>query len=69
MMNQYFGVGRLVEDPKVETTENGKEVTRMPIAVQRSYKNADGEYDTDFLMLFYGTVWLLILLNIVINEI
>ena len=48
MMNQYFGVGRLVEDPKVEITESGKEVTRMPIAVQRSYKNADGEYDTDF---------------------
>ena len=60
MMNQYFGVGRLVEDPKVETTESGKEVTRMPIAVQRSYKNADGEY---------GMVWLLILLNIVIKEI
>lgn len=47
-MNQFFGVGRLVEDPKVETTESGKQMVRVPIAVQRSYKNADGEYDTDF---------------------
>ncbi len=48
MMNQFFGLGRLVEDPTVETTESGKQMTRVPIAVQRSYKNAEGEYDTDF---------------------
>ena len=48
MLNQVVGVGRLVEDPTVETTETGKQMTRVPIAVQRSYKNAEGEYETDF---------------------
>lgn len=49
MMNQVFCVGRLVQEPTVETTENGKERSRITLAVSRSYKNADGEYDTDFL--------------------
>lgn len=49
MMNQVFCVGRLVQDPTVETSENGKERTRITLAVPRAYKNADGEYDTDFL--------------------
>ncbi len=49
MMNQVFCVGRLVQEPTVETTENGKERSRITLAVPRSYKNADGEYDTDFL--------------------
>lgn len=49
MMNQFLGVGRLVAQPEVKESENGKKYTNFTIAVQRSYKNADGEYDTDFL--------------------
>lgn len=49
MMNQVFCVGRLVQEPTVETTESGKERARITLAVPRSYKNPDGEYDTDFL--------------------
>ncbi len=41
-------VGRLVGDPEVKDLENGKKVTNITIAIPRSYKNADGEYDTDF---------------------
>lgn len=48
MLNQTVIVGRLVSDPKVETTENGKKVSNLTVAVPRSYKNTDGEYETDF---------------------
>ena len=48
MLNQVVVVGRLVKDPEVETTENGKERTYITLAVQRAYKNENGEYDTDF---------------------
>ena len=49
MMNQFFGVGRLVAQPEVKEYENGKKYTNFTITVQRSYKNADGVYETDFL--------------------
>ena len=49
MMNNFFGVGRLVADPEVKESENGKKYSNFTIAVQRSYKNADGEYETDFI--------------------
>ncbi len=48
MNNQFFCVGRLVSDPVVETTESGKERSKVTLAVPRSYKNENGEYDTDF---------------------
>lgn len=49
MMNNFFGVGRLVADPEVKESENGKKYSNFTIVVQRSYKNADGVYDADFL--------------------
>ena len=49
MLNQTVIVGRLVEDPKKKTLESGKEVGNITLAVSRSYKNADGVYDTDFI--------------------
>jgi len=48
-MNQFWGVGRLVAKPETKTSENGKSYLNFTIAVPRSYKNADGEYETDFL--------------------
>lgn len=48
MLNQTVLVGRLVKDPELNETENGNKVTNITLAVPRSYKNADGEYDTDF---------------------
>lgn len=47
-MNQFVGVGRLVAEPSVKETEDGKQVSNITIAVPRSYKNENGEYDTDF---------------------
>lgn len=49
MVNQIILVGRLVSDPTLELTENGKKVSTITLAVPRSYKNINGEYDTDFL--------------------
>ena len=48
MLNQVVVVGRLVRDPELKETENGKKVTHVTLAVPRSYKNVNGEYDTDF---------------------
>lgn len=49
MLNQFVGVGRLVAKPEVKESENGKKYINYTVAVPRSYKNADGEYETDFL--------------------
>ena len=48
MLNQIVMVGRLTADPEVTTLENDKEKSQITIAIPRNYKNADGEYDTDF---------------------
>ena len=48
MLNQVVVVGRLVKDPELKETESGKKVTHVTLAVPRSYKNVNGEYDTDF---------------------
>ena len=49
MLNQVIIVGRLVKKPIVEENENGRKVATITLAVQRSYKNDEGIYDTDFI--------------------
>ena len=49
MSNQVVIVGRLVEKPIVEENENGKKICNITLAVPRSYKNAEGLYETDFI--------------------
>ena len=48
MLNQVVMVGRLVSDPEIKVLENGNKVSNITIAVPRSFKNENGEYDTDF---------------------
>lgn len=48
MLNQVILVGRLTEDAKVKELEDSKKVCNTTIAIPRSFKNADGEYETDF---------------------
>ena len=48
-MNQFFVIGRLVKDPELRKTESGKNVANVTLAVPRSYKNSNGEYDTDYI--------------------
>ena len=47
-MNQVALVGRLASDPEVKTVNN-RSRTYFPLAVQRSFKNQDGEYEADFI--------------------
>ncbi len=49
MLNQTVIVGRLVSDPELRETEGGSKVTNVTLAVPRSFKNVNGEYDTDFI--------------------
>lgn len=49
MLNQVVMVGRLVAKPILEENENGRKVSEITLAVPRSYKNAEGIYDTDFI--------------------
>ena len=49
MLNQLVLVGRLVREPELKETENGKKVTNITLAVSKNYKNAEGVYDTDFI--------------------
>ena len=49
MLNQVILVGRLVRDPELQLTDSGKKRSSITLAVARSYKNQNGEYDTDFL--------------------
>lgn len=49
MLNQIVLVGRLVKEVEVKELESGKKVANITIACPRSFKNADGEYDTDFI--------------------
>lgn len=49
MLNQIVVVGRLTKNPEIKELENGKKVAEVTLAVPRSYKNVDGEYDTDFI--------------------
>ena len=49
MLNQVVLVGRLTSDLEAKELEDGKKVTNMTLAIPRSFKNADGEYETDFI--------------------
>ena len=48
MLNQLVCVGRLVSDIEKENID-GTEYAKITLAVPRSYKNEDGEYETDFI--------------------
>lgn len=49
MLNQVVLVGRLVSDPKIIETENERKKSVITLAVPRSFKNINGEYETDFI--------------------
>lgn len=48
MLNQIVLVGRLANEPEVYETESGKKYANVTLAVPRSFKNEEGEYETDF---------------------
>lgn len=48
MLNQVVLVGRLVKDPELVETDSNKKRSFITLAIPRSFKNMDGEYETDF---------------------
>ena len=52
-MNKVFMIGRLAKDNETKYY-NDKKYLKNTIAVQRDFKNKDGEYDSDF---FTFTAW------------
>ena len=48
-MNKAILVGRLTKDPELKTTAGGVNVCSFTIAVNRRFKNAEGNYDADFI--------------------
>ena len=49
MLNNVVLVGRLTKNVEKKEIENGKETAIIILAVPRNFKNADGEYETDFI--------------------
>ena len=54
MLNQVILIGRLAQDPETKVLEDGRKVSYFNLAVQRPFKNMDGNYETDF---FRVSVW------------
>ena len=48
-MNKVELLGRLTRDPELRTTPNGISVLSFSIAVDRRFKNKDGEKEVDFI--------------------
>ena len=48
-MNKVILVGRLTRDPELRSTTSGFNTANFSVAVQRNFKNKDGNYDADFI--------------------
>ena len=47
-MNKVILVGRLTRDPDIKNTTTGKSVASFTLAVDRRFKNKDGQKEADF---------------------
>ena len=56
MLNQVVLVGRMINEIEVKQNEEGRKQSIITLAVNRIYKNVDGEYETDMIpiILWYG---------------
>jgi len=48
-MNHIILIGRLTRDPELRHTQSSTAVANFSIAVDRGFKNANGEKETDFI--------------------
>ena len=56
MLNRIVLIGRLTKDPELRYTPNGKAVASFTLAVDRPFKNQQGEREADFInIVVWGT--------------
>ena len=48
-MNSFIGIGRLIKDPELRYTTSNKAVASFSIAISRTYRAPDGEFEADFI--------------------
>lgn len=49
MLNKVIIMGRIAQDLEVRQTQNGRPVVSFAVAVQRNFKDQNGEYQSDFI--------------------
>ena len=49
MLNQFTLVGRITKTPEMMENQDGSKFAIINLAVPRTFKNENGEYDTDFI--------------------
>lgn len=54
MYNYLMLVGTIAKDFELKELDEGKRVVQLELAITRSFKNQDGEYDCDFVRI---TLW------------
>lgn len=54
MINHIVLVGRLTKKPELRYTHEGIAVSTITLAINRTFRNAEGEYDADFVNI---TLW------------
>lgn len=48
-MNKAILIGRLTKDPELKSTNNGISTCSFTVAIDRKFKNANGEREADFI--------------------
>ena len=48
-MNNFIGIGRLTKDCELRYTTSNKAVASFSIAITRTFKNTEGQYEADFI--------------------
>lgn len=48
-MQRFLGTGNICNDLELRYTNNNKAVLRFTLAIKRDFKNANGEYESDFI--------------------
>ena len=66
MYNKVIMIGRLTSTPELHKTNNDKSVARATIAINRRFKDQNGEREADFInIVVWGKLWLATLLKAV----
>lgn len=48
MLQNWYGIGRLTRDPELTYTASGIAVTKVCLAIERPFANAEGKREADF---------------------